>query len=288
MEYEVGEKVFLKTSPWKGVMRFGKQDWRYLWNCRDSRCLPCVYVEETSEVQLRDDMSYEEQPVKILDTKEKVLRNKMVQLVKVLWRNHLVEEATWEPLDAMQEKYPHLFDDLGLKCGNAENWVSESSFRLARRDVRMNTPRRARGGSNVATNKYLFAATCDSLFATTYERSVHRDVRGRLIATYEEIWLAAASVPSSWRTFKCPIEETKPTSLHRKRKDTSESTTQAILGLMAFYENEKNEMMKALKNASNMEQIVMCIIWLTPLLSPPQVQIETIVDLARHRKLQAS
>ncbi|KAJ8770623.1 hypothetical protein K2173_021270 [Erythroxylum novogranatense] len=69
------------------------------------------HVIQVSDIQLRDDLSYEEIPVAILDTKEKVLRNKTVQLVKVLWRNHAVEEATWEPLDAMKEKYPGLFDD---------------------------------------------------------------------------------------------------------------------------------------------------------------------------------
>ncbi|KAJ8750147.1 hypothetical protein K2173_014062 [Erythroxylum novogranatense] len=71
------------------------------------------HIIQTSEVQLRDDLSYEEIPVEILDLKEKVLRNKTVQLVKVLWRNHSVEEATWEPLESMKEKYPHLFDDPG-------------------------------------------------------------------------------------------------------------------------------------------------------------------------------
>ncbi|KAJ8747720.1 hypothetical protein K2173_012670 [Erythroxylum novogranatense] len=99
MEFEVGDKVFLKASPWKGVMRRYRSD--------PSRII------RTSDVQLRDDLSYEELPVEILDTKKKVLRNKTVQLVKVLWRNHSVEEATWEPLEAMKEKYPHLFDDSG-------------------------------------------------------------------------------------------------------------------------------------------------------------------------------
>ncbi|KAJ8760544.1 hypothetical protein K2173_015211 [Erythroxylum novogranatense] len=68
------------------------------------------HVIQISDIQLRDDLSYEEIPVAILDTKDKVLRNKTVQLVKVLWRNHAVEEATWEPLDSMKEKYPGLFD----------------------------------------------------------------------------------------------------------------------------------------------------------------------------------
>ncbi|KAJ8750413.1 hypothetical protein K2173_015552 [Erythroxylum novogranatense] len=99
MEYAVGDKVFLKTSPWKGVMRRYRSD--------------PSHIIQTSEVQLSDDLSYEEMPVAVLDSKEKVLRNKTIQLVKVLWRNHAVEEATWEPLDAMKEKYPHLFNEPG-------------------------------------------------------------------------------------------------------------------------------------------------------------------------------
>ncbi|KAJ8771775.1 hypothetical protein K2173_026952 [Erythroxylum novogranatense] len=97
MEYAIGDKVFLKTSPWKGVMR------RYR--------LDPSHIIQTSEVQLSDDLSYEEMPVAILDSKEKVLRNKTIQLVKVLWRNHAIEEVTWEPLDSMKEKYPHLFNE---------------------------------------------------------------------------------------------------------------------------------------------------------------------------------
>ena len=54
-------------------------------------------------------MSYEEQPVEILDRKEKELRNKKIPLVKVLWRNHEVEEATWEREEEMKTKYPQLF-----------------------------------------------------------------------------------------------------------------------------------------------------------------------------------
>ena len=51
---------------------------------------------ETPEIELMDGLSYEEQPVQILGREEKELRNKTISLVKVLWRNHLVEEATWE------------------------------------------------------------------------------------------------------------------------------------------------------------------------------------------------
>ncbi|WMV41686.1 hypothetical protein MTR67_035071, partial [Solanum verrucosum] len=43
-----------------------------------------------------ESLSYEEIPVKILDRQVKRLRNEKVAPVKVLWRNHLVEGATWE------------------------------------------------------------------------------------------------------------------------------------------------------------------------------------------------
>ena len=71
------------------------------------------HVLETQEIELRDDLSYEEKPVQILGKEEKELRNKTISLVKVLWRNHLVEEATWEREDQMRSQYPHLFHDTG-------------------------------------------------------------------------------------------------------------------------------------------------------------------------------
>ena len=67
------------------------------------------YVIDYEPLQIREDFSYEEIPIQILDLKEKMLRTKVIKLVKVLWRNHLVEEATWECDDEMREKYPHLF-----------------------------------------------------------------------------------------------------------------------------------------------------------------------------------
>ena len=59
-------------------------------------------------MELEEDLSYEEQPVEILDRKEKMLRNKTIGLAKVLWRNHRVEEATWEREDDIRERYPQL------------------------------------------------------------------------------------------------------------------------------------------------------------------------------------
>ena len=75
---------------------------------------------EALEIELRDELSYEEQPVQILGREEKELRNKIISLVKVLWRNHLAEEATWKREDQMRDQYPHLFHDTGT------NFVDET------------------------------------------------------------------------------------------------------------------------------------------------------------------
>ena len=42
-----------------------------------------------------DNLTYEEVPVEIFDCHVKQMRNKEIATVKVLWRNHLVKEATW-------------------------------------------------------------------------------------------------------------------------------------------------------------------------------------------------
>ena len=54
-------------------------------------------------------LTYKEKLVEILDQKDQVLRNKNVPIVKVLWRNHVVEEATRKTKEDMQKKYPELF-----------------------------------------------------------------------------------------------------------------------------------------------------------------------------------
>ncbi|KAM1216834.1 hypothetical protein ACFX2J_013072 [Malus domestica] len=69
---------------------------------------PC-HVIPHQLLEINSDLTYDEEPVTILDWKDKVLRNKTVHLVKVLWRNHSVEEATWETKDRMREMYPRLF-----------------------------------------------------------------------------------------------------------------------------------------------------------------------------------
>ncbi|KAL5544957.1 hypothetical protein UlMin_008741 [Ulmus minor] len=110
----VGDLVFLKVAPMKGVMRFGKKGKlspRYIgpFEILERIGIVAYKLALPSELStIREDLTYEEQPVQILDRKDKALRNKVIPLVKVLWRNHKVEEATWEREDGMRAKYPHL------------------------------------------------------------------------------------------------------------------------------------------------------------------------------------
>ncbi|KAM2048412.1 hypothetical protein ACFX1T_006948 [Malus domestica] len=125
--YKVGDWVFLKLSPWRGVVQFGKKGKlspRYIGPYQITERVDEVayrlelppelskvhdvfhvdmlhhYVSDPSHVilpqplEINSDLTYDEEPVTILDWKDKVLRNKTVRLVKVLWRNHSVEEAT--------------------------------------------------------------------------------------------------------------------------------------------------------------------------------------------------
>ena len=91
-----------------------------------------THVLHSEDVELDETLTYKEQPVQILDRKVKELKNKRISLVKILWRNHDVEEATWEVEEDMQKKYPSLFtnkdinfeDEIALRGGGCETPVS--------------------------------------------------------------------------------------------------------------------------------------------------------------------
>ena len=61
------------------------------------------------QLPIREDLTYIEEPVQLLDQRVQQLRNKTIPLVKVLGRNHTVEETTWESEQQMRGQYPHLF-----------------------------------------------------------------------------------------------------------------------------------------------------------------------------------
>ena len=59
--------------------------------------------------EVRPDLTFEPVPVDILDRQENKLRNKVVPMVKILWRSSTVEEETWETESSMRERHPSLF-----------------------------------------------------------------------------------------------------------------------------------------------------------------------------------
>ena len=60
-------------------------------------------------LQLKGNLTYVEEPLKIVDRMDRVLRNRTIPYVKVLWKHHGSADATWELEHVMQQKYPELF-----------------------------------------------------------------------------------------------------------------------------------------------------------------------------------
>ena len=57
------------------------------------------------------------------------LRSKNIASVKVKWKGHSIEEATWELEDKMREEYPHLFNDLGMYSNILFSFEDETFIR---------------------------------------------------------------------------------------------------------------------------------------------------------------
>ncbi|GKC25200.1 putative reverse transcriptase domain-containing protein, partial [Tanacetum coccineum] len=142
LEFEVGDKVMLKVSPWKGVIRFGKRgklNPRYIgpFKILDrvgtlayrleileklSRVhstfhvsnLKKCFVDEPlaiplDEIQIDDKLNFIEEPVEIIDQEVKRLKQSHIPIVKVYWNSRRGPEFTWEREDQMKKKYPHFF-----------------------------------------------------------------------------------------------------------------------------------------------------------------------------------
>ncbi|XP_059650102.1 uncharacterized protein LOC132295845 [Cornus florida] len=147
LSFEVGDHVFLRVSPRKGLMRFGKSGklsprfigpfeildrvgevaYRLALPPQLDRVHNVFHVSMLRkyepdpshilswvDIDIDEDVSYEEGPYQILDTQQKVLRNKTIPMVKILWRHHGVEEATWELEQEVRSKYPELFSSPGM------------------------------------------------------------------------------------------------------------------------------------------------------------------------------
>ena len=73
-----------------------------------------AHVVDYGEITVDTDGTFEEGPVRILDSRDQVLRHKTMRLVKVMWQHLGVEEATWEREDTMLTIYHFLFEDEGV------------------------------------------------------------------------------------------------------------------------------------------------------------------------------
>jgi hypothetical protein len=63
----------------------------------------------TEDLDLGGDLTYNERPIKILDTTEWVTRSKIIKMCKVQWSYHGEDEATWEHEEELRADYPELF-----------------------------------------------------------------------------------------------------------------------------------------------------------------------------------
>jgi hypothetical protein len=61
------------------------------------------------DLDLGGDLTYNERPIKILDTTERVTRSKITKMCKVQWSHHIEDEATWEREEELRADYPELF-----------------------------------------------------------------------------------------------------------------------------------------------------------------------------------
>lgn len=146
LRFSVGDRVFLRVSPMKGVMRFGRRGKlspRYIGPFEILRTVGEVayelalppafsaihpvfhvsmlrrYIPDESHVlqydaiELDDHLTFVEEPVAILARDVRKLRSRAIPIVKVRWRHRSVEEATWETEQEMREQFPGLFEPSG-------------------------------------------------------------------------------------------------------------------------------------------------------------------------------
>jgi hypothetical protein len=142
LSFKVGDFVYLKVSPMSGLRRFkvrGKLAPRFigpfkilekrgevayqlelppqLSDVHDvfhvSQLKKCLRVPDEQipmeDLNGKEDLSYQEHPVRILETSERVMQNKRIKMCKVQWSHHTEEEATWEMEEELKSEFPSFF-----------------------------------------------------------------------------------------------------------------------------------------------------------------------------------
>jgi hypothetical protein len=153
LSFEVEDFVYLKVSPMRGLRRFkarGKLAPRFIGPFRIlekrgevayqlelppqlsdvhdmfhvSQLKKCLRVPEKQilmeDLDAKENLSYQAHPVRILETSERVTRNKRIKMCKVQWSHHTEEEATWEREQELKAKFPSFFFD------PSESWGRDS------------------------------------------------------------------------------------------------------------------------------------------------------------------
>jgi hypothetical protein len=81
----------------------------------------CLRVPEEQiameDFDAKEDLSYQEYPIKILETSERVTRNMRIKMCKVQWSRHTEEEATWEREEELKVEFPSFFSNLSESQG---------------------------------------------------------------------------------------------------------------------------------------------------------------------------
>ena len=144
LTFEVGDYVYLKVSPMKGVQRFGvkrklmpryvgpykitKRKGRVAYKLQlppemsaifdvfhVSQLKRCLRIPEEAiaptNIELQSDLTYEEKPIRVLEEMERVRRSKVIRFYKVVWNNHNEQDATWEREDYLHEVYLVFFQE---------------------------------------------------------------------------------------------------------------------------------------------------------------------------------
>ncbi|GKD67634.1 hypothetical protein Tco_1321724 [Tanacetum coccineum] len=135
LEFEVGDRVMLRVSPWKGVIRFGKKelsgvhDTFHVSNLKKCLADASLHVP-LDEIKVDKTLCFVEEPIEIMDREVKSLKRSKIALVKVRWNSKRGPEFTWEREDYMKSKYPQLFADRAdtLASEHGGNKIERSGY----------------------------------------------------------------------------------------------------------------------------------------------------------------